>query len=100
MVIRYGGEQTMSFAILVEPFDGAFAAMLVGAPDTRVVRATRSAALKAVEQDITRRVHSGDLVTIELSDHGVSELAGAFADDATLREICADACRQRDAEPM
>jgi hypothetical protein len=90
----------MSFAIVVEPFDGSFAAMLVGVPETRVVRATRSAALEAVEQDIRRRVHSGDLVTIELGELGVSELAGAFADDPTLREICADAYRERDAEPL
>jgi hypothetical protein len=90
----------MSLAILVEPFDGAFAAMLVGAPETRVVRATRSAAVEAVERDIRRRVRSGDLITIELEEHGVSELAGVFADDPTLPEICADVYRERDAEPL
>jgi hypothetical protein len=88
------------FCIVVEPIDGAFAAMLAGVPNTRVIRATRSAALEAVQQDIRRLVHSGDLVTIKLEEHGVSELAGSFADDPTLREICADAYRERDSEPL
>jgi hypothetical protein len=74
--------------------------MLVGVPETRVVRATRSAALEAVEQGIRQRIRSGDLVTIELQEHGVSELAGSFADDLTLREISANAYRERDAEPL
>jgi hypothetical protein len=90
----------MSFAILVESFDGQFAAMLAGVPDTRVVRATRTAALDAVQQNIKRRVQSGDLVSIEFEEHGVTALAGSFAGDPTLREICADAYRQRDAEPL
>jgi len=37
-------------------------------------------------------------VSLEISPGSVTALAGAFADDPSLREICEQAYRERDAE--
>jgi len=93
-----GAAFPMTFPVLVEPCEGQFAAVLVGAPQVRVVGSTREGAITALKMEIARRVGRGELLSLEVAGAGVTELAGKYADDATLREICAEAYRQRDAE--
>jgi hypothetical protein len=88
----------MTFPVLVAPWEGQFAATLVGAPEVRMVGATPGQAVAALKAEIVQRVGRGELVSLEVSPGGISDLAGKYADDPTLREICVDAYRQRDAE--
>lgn len=88
----------MTFPVFVEPADGQFAAILVGAPTIRGVGSTRAEALAALQADLAQRLAHGELVSLELPLLGVSDLAGRYRTDPTLREICTEAYRQRDAE--
>jgi len=88
----------MTFPVLVQPMNGQFAATLVGAPDVRATASTRAEALAALEAAIEQRVALGELLTVEVWRRGVSRLAGKYRDDPSLREICDEAYRQRDAE--
>jgi hypothetical protein len=88
----------MSFTVLVEQSNGQFAAALAGAPNVRVVGPTRDDALAALRHELQQRLARGELVALEVAPLGVSALAGIFADDPTLREICEEAYRLRDAE--
>jgi hypothetical protein len=90
----------MAFPVLIEHCDGEFVATLVGAPTIRVVGSTRAAVLAALQADLTQRLARGELVSLELAPMGVSALAGKYRMDPTLREICSEAYRLRDAEPQ
>ncbi len=90
----------MTFPILIEPCGGRFAAVLVGAPTIRAVGTTRAEALAALQADLAQRIARGELVSLELVPIGVSGLAGKYRTDPTLREICSEAYRMRDAEPQ
>jgi hypothetical protein len=90
----------MTFPVLVEPCDGQFAAVLVGAPTIRAVGMTRTEALATLQADLAQRIARGELVSLELGPTGVSGLAGKYRFDPTLREICSEASRMRDAEPQ
>ena len=88
----------MTFPVLVTPSEGQFAATLVGAPDVCIVAPTRDQAVDALKAKIAERVARGELISVEVYPGAVTDLAGKYADDPTLREICADVYRQRDAE--
>ena len=90
----------MTFPILVEPTDGQFVAALVGAPTIRALGSTRTEALAALHTELVQRLAQGDLVALELTPPGVSSLAGTYQADPTLRDICAEVYRLRDAEPL
>jgi hypothetical protein len=90
----------MTFPVLVQQTNGQFAAVLVGAPEVRVTASTRAEALTALEAELEQRVAQGELVALEIGPRGVSGLAGKYRDDPTLREICEEAYRQRDAGPV
>jgi hypothetical protein len=90
----------MAFPVLIEHCDGEFVAALVGAPTIRVVGSTRAEVLAALQADLTQRLARGELVSLELAPMGVSALAGKYRTDPTLREICSEAYRLRDAEPQ
>jgi len=85
----------MTFPVVVEPIEGQFAAALVGAPEVRVIGPTRSEAVGALKAEIEQRIRRGELLSLEIEKAGVSGLAGKYADDPTLRDICADAYRLR-----
>lgn len=87
----------MTFPVLVTPSEGRFAATLVGVPDVRMVAPTRDQAIAALRAKIEERVATGELLSVGVCPGAVTDLAGKYADDPTLREICADAYRQRDA---
>ncbi len=88
----------MTFPVLVEPSDGQFAATLVGAPEVRVTAATREEAIAKVKAEIAERVGRGELVGVEIDWLSPVDIAGKYASDPTLLEICAEAYRQRDEE--
>lgn len=88
----------MTFPVLVKAQNGHFTASLVGAPNLSVVDSTRSLALAALKAEIQQRIEQGELVSLEIETMGVSELAGIFSDDPTLRDICEEAYQLRDAE--
>ena len=88
----------MTFPIVVEAYDGQFAASLVGVPNARVVSPTRSQAIDALKAVIAQRIATGELLSLEIETTGISSLAGKYEADLTLRAICNEAYRLRDAE--
>ncbi len=86
----------MTFPITIERCDGQYAAKLVGEHDVRVVRATREEALSAIQGELRQRVERGELVSVEVARGGSSAVAGKFADDPTLQDICEEIHSQRD----
>lgn len=60
--------------------------------------ATRAEAIAALRTEIQQRIAQGELLTLEVDAIGVTDLAGKFKDDPTLREICEQAYQMRDAE--
>lgn len=88
----------MTFPVLVEGQNGHFTASLVGAPHLSAEEATRDEAIAALKAAIQQRIARGELLSLEVDTIGVTDLAGRFKDDPTLREICEQAYQMRDAE--
>ena len=88
----------MTFSAVVAQHNGQFSATLVGVPEVSVVGSSRSDAIASLEAEIRKRVEHGELVSLEVGSAGISSLAGKYADDASLQEICDDAYADRDAE--
>ncbi len=88
----------MTFPVIVHSAAGQFEAALVRAPDVCATAPTLAEALAALKSTIARRLDQGELVALEVPRRGLSSLFGRFRDDPTLREICADAYKERDAE--
>jgi hypothetical protein len=88
----------MTFPVVVHSAHGQFEATLVGAPDVRATAPTREEALAKLESAISKRLDEGDLVALEVRRRGLAGLFGKFRDDPTLREICEDAYKERDAD--
>jgi hypothetical protein len=47
---------------------------------------------------IQERVRARELTSVEIEPFGISDLAGTYRDDPTLRDICEEAYRLRDVE--
>ena len=91
----------MTFPILVQQADGAFTASVLGSPALSAAGATKQGALDALRANIDQRFAHGELMLMDLGDPafvGISGLAGKYKDDPSLREICKEAYRLRDAE--
>jgi len=88
----------MTFPVIVEPSEGRFTAVLVGAPEVRGVGSTREEAITALKMEISQRIGRGELLALEIDARGAADLGGKYAADVTLSEICTEAYRQRDAE--
>lgn len=88
----------MTFPVLVEAQNGHFVASLAGAPNLRVIEATRTQAIAALRAELEQRIEQGELLALEIDTIAVADLAGSFSDDPTLREICTQAYEMRDAE--
>src|SRR5689334_22634254 len=78
----------MDFPVVVQSWDGQFAASLVGDPDVRAVAESREAALAGLESAIVKRVAKGELLTLSIGTKSLSDLAGTYRDDPFLQEIC------------
>jgi len=89
----------MTFPITIESQNGHFTAALLGAPQVKGAGATRDQAIEHLKATLAQLVENGDLIALDVTSGGVSSLAGRYADDPTLREICEEAYRSRDAEP-
>lgn len=90
--------KAMTVPVLLTPHDGSFVASLVGTPDVRGIGQTRDEAIHALKLEVLRRAQQGEIVWVDIEPPGLGHLAGSFADDATLRDLCEDIYRQRDAE--
>ena len=90
----------MTFAVIIHPNQGQFEAALVGAPDVCVTANTREEALAKLESAISKRLDQGELVMLEVRRRGLAGLFGKFRDDPTLSEICEEAYKERDADPL
>ncbi len=88
----------MTVPVMIQSTDGQFSASLVGSAELRCTRPSKEEALAALQQDLAQKLKSGELVHLELPTTGVAGLAGRFADDPSLREICDDIYRERDAD--
>lgn len=88
----------MTFPVVVHSSQGIFEATLVGAPDVRATAPTRDEALAKLESAISKRLEQGDLEALEVRRRGLAGLFGKFRDDPTLREICEEAYKERDAD--
>ena len=62
------------------------------------MRPTRAEALAALRSELARKVAADELVDLEIQPLGAAAIAGQFRDDPTLREICDEIYRQRDAQ--
>ena len=88
----------MSFPIFVEAVNGQFEASLIGAPNVRVVKPNRAQAIAGLKAEIQQRVALGELLSLEIEAASVSELAGKYGSNSTLRQISEEAYQLRDAE--
>jgi hypothetical protein len=88
----------MMVPLVISSRDGEFTATLAGAPELHAVGSSHAGAIAALKKDILKRTQQGELTWIDIESSGVSGLAGSFANDPTLREICADIYREHDAE--
>jgi hypothetical protein len=88
----------MTFPVCIEAHNGNFTATLLGSPNLRAEGATRDQALERIKGIIAERMRHGELVFVEVSSPGLLGLAGKYADDPTLSDICEEAYRARDAE--
>lgn len=88
----------MTLPILIHADADQFTATVVGIPDLYCSRPSKAEAIAALQHELQRKISSGELVNLEVSPRGVSGLAGRYADDETLRDICDEIYRERDAD--
>src|SRR5262249_5255887 len=88
----------VTFPVVVHSTHGQFEASLVGEPELRATAPTRSDTLANLEAAISKRLDQCELVMLEVRRRGLAGLFGKFRDDPTLREICEDAYKERDAD--
>lgn len=87
----------MTLPVIVEKCDGQFAAVLLGDSNVRIVRPSPREAVAGLQAEILRRMEAGELVSVEVHPQSITDLAGKYADDPTLRQICESVYRERDA---
>jgi hypothetical protein len=88
----------MTVSVLIQPTGGQYSASLIGLPDLRCIRPSRDEAIAALQSELAQKVKAGELVNMDIPAVGVSGLAGRFADDPALGEICEEIYRERDAD--
>ena len=88
----------MTFPVMIEANDDRFTATILGAPAIRAEAPTRDQAIALIKKTLSERVRQGELIFLDIDAGGLSGLAGRFASDPTLREICEEAYRLRDAD--
>jgi hypothetical protein len=88
----------MTVPVLVTPDDGTFVAILLGTPEVRGVGRSRDEAIDALKSEVLQRSQQGEIVWVDIEPPGLMHLAGRFAHDPTLRDLCEEIYRQRDAQ--
>jgi hypothetical protein len=87
----------MTLPILIQSTAGQFSASLLGSPEIRFVGSSKEEAIAGLQHQLSQKMKAGEIVNMELAP-GISGLAGRFADDPSLREICDEIYRERDAD--
>jgi hypothetical protein len=88
----------MTVPVWVEQSNGKFTATILGAPQVKAQADTKEQAVAAVTAQLRNAIAHGQVVFVDPGFVGVSGLAGKYKDDPTLREICEEAYRLRDAD--
>ncbi len=88
----------MTFPVTIETRNGHFTATVLGSPDLSADGATRDQALARLQAVLVERVRRGELGVLNVEAPGILALTGKYAADPTLRDICEEAYRARDAE--
>lgn len=88
----------MHFPLTLASENGHFTATVLSAPHLRVEAATRLEAVAQLKALVAERVQRGEVDLEKLQLPGLVGLAGKYADDPTLLDICDEAYRDRDAE--
>ncbi len=86
----------MSFPISIIDGGGQFTARLIGAPELTGVGPTRESAIDGLRVAVQKQVEAGQLATLDMG--AWLEIAGNFADDPLLEDICREAYALRDSE--
>jgi hypothetical protein len=90
----------MTFSVELESHNGTVTATLIGSPGVRAEGTTRDQALARIRGVIDERMRRGEIVVVDVPAPGILGLAGKYADDPSLREICEEAYKARDAESL
>ena len=88
----------MTIPVLVTATEDRFEAVLVGTPEVRGQGVSRGDAIESLRTELADRTQRGDLVWMEFEPPKPHRVAGSFADDDTLSELCEEIYRQRDAD--
>ena len=88
----------MTIPVLLTEVEDRFEAVLVGTPEVRGHGLSRSDAIESLKGELAQRTRRGDLVWVDFEPSERHPVAGSFADDDTLPELCAEIYRQRDAD--
>jgi hypothetical protein len=88
----------MTIPVLVTVLEDRFEAVLVGTPEVRGRGPSRSDAIESLKAELAQRTRRGELVWVDFEPSQRHQVAGSFADDDTLPELCAEIYRQRDAD--
>ena len=88
----------MTIPVLVTVLEDHFEAVMVGTPEVRGLGLSRSDAIESLKAELAQRTRHGDLVWVDFEPFRRHQVAGSFADDDTLPELCAEIYRQRNAE--
>ena len=88
----------MTIPVLVTVLEDRFEAVLVGTPDVRGQGPSRNDAIESLKAELAQRTRRGELVWVDFEPAQRHQVAGSFADDETLPELCAEIYRQRDAD--
>lgn len=87
----------MTFPIFVTQTNGTFTASVLGAPQVTAEGATKDQAVSAVTAQLQTRMTAGEVVLVTVPEPFV---APKYTDEeiAAMREMCAEAYRERDAQ--
>ncbi len=88
----------MTIPVLVTVLEDRFEAVLVGTPEVRGQGLSRNDVIESLKAELVERTQRGDLVWVDFEPPQRHQVAGSFADDDTLPELCAEIYRQRDAD--
>jgi hypothetical protein len=88
----------MTIPVLVTAAEDRFVAVLVGTPGVRGQGLSRRDAIESLRTELAQRTQRGELVWLDFEPPKQHQVAGSFADDDTLPELCAEIYRQRDAD--
>lgn len=88
----------MSIPVSIESTEHGFCAFVPGDRTVSGEGPTRQDAVAALRAEIQGRIARGELVLVNIEPLGVTQLAGAWADDPTVPELVEEIYRLRDEE--